>query len=99
MRPRQHVAAQAVVAWLCATSPALALQPLSEFQAAARTQNPLVRQALAQAVAAEHTQEGQFRIHAILELRAMQALMRELERVLMAEPPPAAPVEPSQADA
>jgi len=61
MRPRQHVAAQAVVAWLCATSPALALQPLSEFQAAARTQNPLVRQALAQAVAAEHTQDAEAR--------------------------------------
>ncbi len=41
--------------------------------------------------AAEHTQEGQFRIHAILELRALQGRMRELERVLMAEPPPAAP--------
>ena len=41
--------------------------------------------------AAEHTQEGQFRIHAILELRALQARMRELERVLMAEPAPATP--------
>ena len=44
--------------------------------------------------AAEHTQEGQFRIHAILELRAMQARMRELERVLMAEPPGEPPAEP-----
>ncbi len=46
--------------------------------------------------AAEHTQEGQFRIHAILELRALQARMRELERVLMAEPVPA-PAPPGEA--
>jgi len=61
MRPRQHVAAQAVVAWLSATSPALALQPLTEFQAAARSQNPLVRQALAQSDAADHTQDAEAR--------------------------------------
>ena len=36
MRPRQHVAAQAVVAWLCATSPAHALQPLARRHRLAR---------------------------------------------------------------
>ena len=61
MRPCLGVAAQAVVAWLCATSPALALQPLTEFQAAARTQNPLVRQAHAQASAAAFTRDAEAR--------------------------------------
>ena len=62
MRPCLGVAAQAVVAWLCATSPALALQPLTEFQAAARTQNPLVRQAHAQASAAAFTRRSAARL-------------------------------------